>query len=114
MLVCPIITIKLSLLTLMIFPSKCIFFICASSYFHPHLQGKIDVAYAMYDYKGKFECSQGLFKKREIDVLSENWIVAKALQAFTHNGTIPKVFCFSHFFQRALISKSSLNHNPTV
>ena len=55
-------------------------------------KGKIDVAYAMYDYKAKFK-GEGL-KKGDVDVLSENYIVTKALLAFAHNGTIPKVLYF--------------------
>ena len=46
----------------------------------------------MYDYTAKFE-GAGL-KKGDVDVLSENYIVTKALQAFAHNGTIPKVLYF--------------------
>ena len=46
----------------------------------------------LYDYKAKFTGRDGLLKKGEIDDLTENYIVTKALKAFAQNGTIPKVF----------------------
>ena len=46
----------------------------------------------MYDYKAKFSRWQGFFKKSDLDELSENYIVTKALHAFAHTGAIPKVY----------------------
>ena len=52
----------------------------------------------MYDYKAKFSRWQGFFKKSDLDELSENYIVTKALHAFAHTGAIPKVYSFCHIW----------------
>ena len=62
-------------------------------------QEKIDVAYAMYSYKGTFLGNAGAWwwssnriVKSEIDALGGNYIVTKSLMAFVKQGYIPKVF----------------------
>ena len=40
---------------------------------------------------GKMVEPDRFFRKADIDELAENFIVTKALQAFAHHGTIPKV-----------------------
>ena len=60
-------------------------------------QNKVDIAFAMFNYKAKFKGSQGLLKLDDIDKLAENFITTKALHAFVHSGAIPKVY--SKLFQ---------------
>ena len=55
-------------------------------------QNKLDVAYAMFNYKAKFKGSEGLLKLTDINKLAENSITTKALHAFVHSGAIPKVY----------------------
>ena len=55
------------------------------------LKDKIDVAYAMYDYTAKFSGPEGLLRKEDVDELTQNYIVTKALKAFAQTGTIPRV-----------------------
>ena len=70
-------------------------------------QEKIDVAYAMYSYKGTFLGNSGAWPwssnrivKSEMDALGENYIVTKALMAFVKQGYIPKVFL--HFIHKPI------------
>ena len=55
-------------------------------------QNKLDVAYAMFNYKAKFKGSEGLLKLNDVNKLAENFITTKALNAFVHSGAIPKVY----------------------
>ena len=55
-------------------------------------QNKLDVAYAMFNYKAKFNGSEGLLKLNDVNKLAENFITTKALNAFVHSGAIPKVY----------------------
>ena len=45
----------------------------------------------MYDYTAKFSGPEGLLRKEDVDELTQNYIVTKALKTFAQNGTIPKV-----------------------
>ena len=81
-------------------------------------QDKIDVAFAVYTYKASFvamnireteKAGDGLYRLtkavqkklsgltfEQVKDLGENFLTTKALMAFAHHGTIPKV-CYWHF-----------------